>query len=70
MFGDFTPGIIYVSIMTGLILILAANTAFNGFPVLGSILAKDGYLPRQLHPAATGSRSPTGSSSSRPRPSP
>jgi hypothetical protein len=34
---------------TGVILILAANTAFNGFPVLGSILAKDGYLPRQLH---------------------
>ena len=28
---------------------LAANTAFNGFPVLGSILARDGYLPRQLH---------------------
>ena len=27
---------------------LAANTAFNGFPVLGSILARDGYLPRQL----------------------
>ena len=27
---------------------LAANTAFNGFPVLGSILAKDGFLPRQL----------------------
>ena len=49
VFGGFTPGIIYVSIMTGLILILAANTAFNGFPVLGSILAKDGYLPRQLH---------------------
>jgi hypothetical protein len=35
--------------MTGIILVLAANTAFNGFPVLGSILAKDGYLPRQLH---------------------
>src|SRR5690606_34755165 len=34
---------------TGVILILAANTAFNGFPVLGSILAADGYLPRQLH---------------------
>jgi general stress protein CsbA len=32
-----------------LILVLAANTAFNGFPVLGSILARDGYLPRQLH---------------------
>lgn len=38
-----------VSIVTGLILVLAANTAFNGFPVLGSILARDGYLPRQLH---------------------
>ena len=33
---------------TGIILVLAANTAFNGFPVLGSILARDGYLPRQL----------------------
>jgi amino acid transporter len=49
VFGTFSPGVIYVSIVTGLILILAANTAFNGFPVLGSILAKDGYLPRQLH---------------------
>ena len=28
---------------------LAANTAFNGFPVLGSILARDDLLPRQLH---------------------
>ncbi|MDQ1485874.1 MAG: hypothetical protein QOJ62_1567 [Actinomycetota bacterium] len=31
------------------ILILAANTAFNGFPMLSSILARDSYLPRQLH---------------------
>ena len=31
------------------ILILAANTAFNGFPVLSSILAEDRFLPRQLH---------------------
>ncbi|HVQ89167.1 MAG TPA: APC family permease, partial [Actinomycetes bacterium] len=30
------------------ILVLAANTAFNGFPILGSILGKDGYLPRQF----------------------
>ena len=36
-------------VVTALILVLAANTAFNGFPVLGSILARDGYLPRQLH---------------------
>ncbi|AOS62503.1 APC family permease [Actinoalloteichus hymeniacidonis] len=35
--------------VTGLILAIAANTAFNGFPVLGSILAQDRYLPRQLH---------------------
>ncbi len=33
---------------TAAILVLAANTAFNGFPVLGSILARDLYLPRQL----------------------
>jgi amino acid transporter len=38
-----------VAAATGVILVLAANTAFNGFPVLGSILARDGYLPRQLH---------------------
>jgi amino acid transporter len=30
------------------ILVLAANTAFNGFPVLSSILAQARYLPRQL----------------------
>ncbi|MEN0129788.1 MAG: APC family permease [Brevundimonas sp.] len=41
--------VILVSVVTGIILVLAANTAFNGFPVLGSILARDGYLPRQLH---------------------
>jgi len=31
------------------ILILAANTAFNGFPTLASILANDRFLPHQLH---------------------
>jgi amino acid transporter len=48
VFSDFTPGFYFVVAMTGIILILAANTAFNGFPVLGSILAKDGFAPRQL----------------------
>jgi amino acid transporter len=38
-----------VALSTALILVLAANTAFNGFPVLGSILSSDGFLPRQLH---------------------
>jgi amino acid transporter len=49
VFSDFHVGVVFVSIVTGIILVLAANTAFNGFPVLASILAKDGYLPRQLH---------------------
>ena len=33
---------------TTLILALAANTAFNGFPILASILGQDGFMPRQL----------------------
>ncbi|HWB65889.1 MAG TPA: APC family permease [Mycobacteriales bacterium] len=41
-------GFYYLQATTALILVLAANTAFNGFPVLASILARDGYLPRQL----------------------
>ncbi|HEY3607902.1 MAG TPA: APC family permease, partial [Pseudonocardiaceae bacterium] len=49
VFSNFTPGFYFVSFVTGIILVLAANTAFNGFPVLGSILAQDHYLPRQLH---------------------
>ncbi|GAA4863710.1 APC family permease [Saccharopolyspora rosea] len=49
VFSGFTPGIWYLVFFTGLILVLAANTAFNGFPVLGSILAQDRFLPRQLH---------------------
>ena len=50
VFQGFTvDGGLLVAVVTGLILVLAANTAFNGFPVLGSILARDGYLPRQLH---------------------
>ena len=54
VFDHFDPAFYFVIAMTGIILILAANTAFNGFPVLGSILAKDGLLPRQL--AARGDR--------------
>nr|WP_225955337.1 APC family permease [Kibdelosporangium phytohabitans] len=49
VFSDFAPGYFFVIGFTALILVLAANTAFNGFPVLGSILAQDRYLPRQLH---------------------
>ncbi|WP_226356463.1 MULTISPECIES: APC family permease [unclassified Pseudonocardia] len=49
VFDNFPPGYFFVIVMTALILVLAANTAFNGFPVLGSILSQDRYLPRQLH---------------------
>ncbi|TWH19072.1 amino acid transporter [Prauserella rugosa] len=49
VFGGFPPAVWYVIFFTGLILVLAANTAFNGFPVLASILAQDRFLPRQLH---------------------
>ena len=49
VFHDFPVGLYLIAGVTALILVLAANTAFNGFPVLASILAQDNYLPRQLH---------------------
>ncbi len=49
VFSGFPVGFYFIAIVTALILVLAANTAFNGFPVLGSILAQDRFLPRQLH---------------------
>ena len=33
---------------TAAVLLLAANTAFNGFPLLGSVLARDSYAPKSL----------------------
>ncbi len=48
IFDHFPLGFYFVTTVTGVILVLAANTAYNGFPVLGSILARDGFLPRQL----------------------
>ncbi len=49
VFHNFPIGLFLIALVTALILVLAANTAFNGFPVLGSILAQDRFLPRQLH---------------------
>ena len=49
VFHDMPIGLFLIAGVTALILVLAANTAFNGFPVLGSILAQDRFLPRQLH---------------------
>ena len=48
IFGNFHIGFYFITAVTGLILVLAANTAFNGFPVLASILAHDKWLPAQL----------------------
>ncbi|EGX54833.1 amino acid permease [Streptomyces zinciresistens K42] len=49
VFGKGTFLFVVLAAATALVLFLAANTAYNGFPVLGSILAQDRYLPRQLH---------------------
>jgi amino acid transporter len=48
VFGQDSIPFFIVVAATGVILVFASNTAFNGFPVLASILAQDGYLPRQL----------------------
>jgi amino acid transporter len=47
VFGN-GPAFVILQFATAAILTLAANTAYNGFPSLSSIIAKDGYLPRQL----------------------
>jgi len=48
VFGN--RGVFYLGTITAttIILILATNTAFAGFPSLSAIIASDGYLPRQL----------------------
>ncbi|MDX3416860.1 APC family permease [Streptomyces cellulosae] len=49
VFGHGSVLFMILAAATALVLFLAANTAYNGFPLLGSILAQDRYLPRQLH---------------------
>ncbi|MBA3741503.1 APC family permease [Sporichthya sp.] len=48
VFGDGSFAFVYLTAVTALVLFFAANTAYNGFPLLGSVLAQDGFLPRQL----------------------
>ncbi len=48
VFGTGSVGFFVVQLFTMLVLVLAANTAFNGFPILASILGRDGFMPRQL----------------------
>jgi amino acid transporter len=47
VFGD-NAAYYMLQAATALILILAANTSFAGFPRLAAFMAQDGYLPRQL----------------------
>ena len=48
--GIFGTGFLYYMLQAGtaLILVLAANTSYADFPRLGSFMAGDGYLPKQL----------------------
>jgi amino acid transporter len=48
VFGDGSPMYYILQFATFAILILAANTAYTGYPLLSSLIAKDGFLPRQL----------------------
>ncbi|MGH9182793.1 MAG: APC family permease [Acidimicrobiales bacterium] len=48
VFGAGSAPYLLLQTATAAILILAANTAFNAFPSMSSILARDGFLPRQL----------------------
>ncbi len=48
IFGDRTVMFYVVQAFTAAILVLAANTAYQDFPRLASILARDRFLPRQF----------------------
>ena len=48
VFGDGSIGFFLVQFFTATILILAANTAYQDFPRLASILARDRYMPSQF----------------------
>lgn len=38
----------YIQATTAIILAMAANTAYSGFPLLLSVIAREGYMPRQF----------------------
>jgi amino acid transporter len=48
VFGHNSLMYFVLQVSTAAILVLAANTAFADFPRLSSIIARDGFLPRQL----------------------
>jgi len=46
--GTWSLAYLITQIFTALILVLAANTSFADFPRLSSLLARDGFMPKQL----------------------
>jgi amino acid transporter len=48
VFGNASVGFFALQIFTTIVLVLAANTAYNSFPIMGSVLGRDGYFPRQF----------------------
>ncbi|MBM7461538.1 amino acid transporter [Microbacterium dextranolyticum] len=48
-FGQGSILFFVIQAATAAVLLLAANTAFNGFPLLGSVLARDHYAPKALN---------------------
>ncbi|WP_200847097.1 APC family permease [Microbacterium sp. 18062] len=48
-FGAGSVPFFVIQAATACVLLLAANTAFNGFPLLGAVLARDGYAPKALN---------------------
>jgi putative membrane protein len=48
VFGHGSVLFILITVVTGFILVLAGNTAFNGFPTLASVLSRDSFLPHQM----------------------
>jgi amino acid transporter len=48
VFGAGSVGFFALQLFTTAVLVLAANTAFNSFPIMASVLGRDGYLPRQF----------------------
>jgi amino acid transporter len=49
VFGMNSIPFFIIQAATATVLLLAANTAFNGFPLLGAVLARDGYAPKALN---------------------
>lgn len=48
VFGGGSLPFFVIQAATAAVLLLAANTAFNGFPLLGSVLATDRYAPKSM----------------------